>query len=144
MLIDDIMTASTDETVRVVIDKSAPSEDEENASKKPPAPITHPVGVRALLPLPLTDLAEPYVITGAGDIIRAYDVSSPDEPELIGEVDAHWHDITAIRLWMRKTTREDGKVAVEPWVITTSLDRTIRKWRLTGTMNLFHFENYVL
>lgn len=118
--------ASADETVQVVPDKGYLS----SATKMPP-PITHPLAVRAILPLLLTDLAEPYLLTGAGDVIRIYDVSS-DEPELIGEVDAHWHDVTAIRLWIRKTVGKDGKTRVEPWIISASLDGTIRRWRLSG------------
>ena len=120
-----IFSASSDETVQIL-------EQPQDPSSKPAPPITHPVAVRAILPLPLTDLAEPYIITGAGDIIRIYDVSNPDEPELIGEIDAHWHDVTALRIWVRKTTGDDGKTRVEPWIISASLDATIRKWRLQG------------
>jgi hypothetical protein len=90
------------------------------------------VAVRSILPLSLTDLREPYIITGAGDIIRVYDVSTLEEPELVGEVDAHWHDVTALRLWVRKTVEDDGKTRVEPWIISASLDGTIRKWKLQG------------
>lgn len=99
---------------------------------RPPPPITHPVSVRCLLPLGLSDLEEPYLLTGAGDVIRAYDVSSPEDPDLITEVDAHWHDVTALRLWIRKSVAEDGKTRREPWIISTSLDGTIRKWKLSG------------
>lgn len=90
--------------------------------------------MKALLPLQLTPLAEPYLLTGAGDVIRAYDVSAPDEPELLAETDGHWHDVTALRLWMRrsKVEGEPGKVRVEPWVVSASLDGTIRRWRLNG------------
>lgn len=90
------------------------------------------MAIRSVLPLSLTDLAEPYIITGAGDIIRIYDVSTLEEPDLIGQVDAHWHDVTALRLWVRKTIGDDGKTRVEPWIISTSLDGTIRKWKLLG------------
>jgi hypothetical protein len=87
----------------------------------------------------LTPLTEPYLLTGAGDIIRVYDVSSLDEPELIGQVDAHWHDVTALRLWARRTFGdcEDGRARVEPWVISASLDGTIRKWRLSGMCSFY-------
>lgn len=97
-------------------------------------PITHPTAVRAVLPLTLTSLGEPYLLTGSGDFIRAYDISSPDEPELLSETDAHWHDIIALRLWMRKLPIEGqrGKYTVEPWIISASLDGTLRKWRLAG------------
>lgn len=119
------LSASSDETVQII---DHPTSD----SKKPPPPIPHPVAVRSLLPLSLTDLAEPVVITGAGDMIRVYDLSTPEEPELISEIDAHWHDVTSIRLWVRKTVGDDGKTRVEPWVVSASLDGTIRKWRLHG------------
>lgn len=99
---------------------------------KIPRPITHPKQVRCILPIGLTDVSEPYLITGSGDIIRAYDLSTFDEPEMIREVDAHWHDILALRLWIRRSVGDDGLVRVEPWVVSTSLDGTIRKWRLVG------------
>ncbi|KIY65208.1 WD40 repeat-like protein [Cylindrobasidium torrendii FP15055 ss-10] len=125
---DELWTASADETVQVVSLKP------EDASK-PGRIITHPTGVRAILPLPLTDLLEPYLISGSGDNIRAYEVSAEDEPDLLGTVDAHWHDVTTLRLWIRKTTTEDGKTAVEPYVVSASLDGTLRKWRLAELLN---------
>ena len=98
-----------------------------------PPPIVHPTAVRALLPLSLTPLQEPYLLTGAGDTIRAFDVSSLAEPDEIGVTDAHWHDVVALRLWERRTATEDrGTVRVEPWVVSASLDGTIRRWRLSG------------
>ena len=123
------LQASADETVRVI-----PEGVSETTVKavKIPDPIKHPVAVRAILPLFLTDLAEPYLITAAGDVLRTFDVSSLEEPEMVSEIDGHWHDITAIRLWPRKSKGDDGKTRVEPWIITTSLDTTIRKWRLAG------------
>jgi len=115
-----------------VLDKSMPMDD---CLTKPFKPLTHPVAVRAILPLNLTSLSEPYLLTAAGDVLRIYDISTLDEPEYIGEVDAHWHDIIAIRLWMRKFVGADGKARIEPWVITTSLDRTIRKWKLAELLS---------
>lgn len=100
----------------------------------------HPEQVRCILPVGITDIAEPYLITGFGDIIRVYDLSTFDAPELIREMDAHWHDILVLRLWYRKSVGEDGLTRVEPWVISTSLDGTIRKWRLTGTHNFTFYE----
>jgi WD40 repeat protein len=123
-------TASLDETVQV-LDLS--STEPPNQSSIPMS-IQHPTGVRCILPIGLTDLCEPYLITGAGDILRVYDVSSLKEPELINEIDAHWHDLTDIHLWIRKTVADDGAgiTRVEPWVISASLDETIRKWKLSG------------
>ncbi|KAF5373133.1 hypothetical protein D9758_001692 [Tetrapyrgos nigripes] len=124
-----LWTASLDETVQVVDLSSA-----ESGNPSTPASIQHPTGVRCILPIGLTDLAEPYLITGSSDILRVYDVTSLKEPELINEIDAHWHDVTAIRLWIRKTMADDGITRVEPWVISTSLDGTIRKWKLSDLL----------
>ena len=123
--------------MQVMFDKSMAIDDCSNPITKPFKPLTHPVAVRAILPLNLTSLSEPYLLTAAGEVLRIYDVSTLDEPEYIGEVDAHWHDITAVRLWMRKFVGDDGKARAEPWIITTSLDRTIRKWKLTGSWFCF-------
>lgn len=121
--------ASADETVQVSLDPDIQTE----TKVKPPSPIKHPKQVRCILPVALTDVSEPYLITGSEDIIRVYDLSTFDEPELIREVDAHWHDILTLRLWMRKSIGEDGITRIEPWVVSSSLDGTIRKWRLIGT-----------
>ncbi|KAF8630362.1 hypothetical protein AX15_002927 [Amanita polypyramis BW_CC] len=129
-----LWTASADETVQV-------SPEIANSTQgKRPRPITHPTGVRAILPLSLTALAEPYLVTGAGDIIRAYDISNPEEPELLGEVDAHWHDVTSIRHWVRQVRGQDGNNRFEHWVVTASLDGTLRKWKLSGKYNLVWYQ----
>ncbi|KAJ7261379.1 WD40-repeat-containing domain protein [Mycena haematopus] len=121
-----LWTASSDDTAQI-LDPTLPT-------TKPPVSITHPAAVRCILPLSVTDLAEPYLITGSGDIIRVYDVSSLQEPDLINEVDAHWHDVTGLHLWIRQTVGADSKTRVEPWVVSTSLDGTIRKWRLADLL----------
>ncbi|KJA18598.1 hypothetical protein HYPSUDRAFT_190840 [Hypholoma sublateritium FD-334 SS-4] len=120
-----LWTASADDTAQILPQPEA---------GPTPKPLAHPVAVRALLPLALTDLGEPYLLTAAGDVLRTFDVSEPDAPQLLSQVDAHWHDITAIRLWTRRTVGDDGKTRVAPWIVTTSLDRTIRKWRLTDLL----------
>ncbi|KAJ7702359.1 WD40-repeat-containing domain protein [Mycena rosella] len=124
-----LWTASADDTAQILADPTSLQ-----PTVKPPVSITHPAAVRCILPLSVTDLAEPYLITGAGDVIRVYDVSSLEEPELVNEVDAHWHDVTALDLWVRPTVGADGKTRVEPWVVSTSLDGTIRKWRLADLL----------
>ena len=110
---------------------------------KPPEPIKHPAAVRAILPLLLTDLSEPYLISAAGDVLRTFDVSSLQEPELLSEIDGHWHDITSVQLWMRKSAGDDGRKRIEPWILTTSLDKTIRKWKLAGRFLGFWFISHV-
>ena len=122
--------ASADETVQVSLD---PDVQKAEPKIKLPPPITHPKQVRCILPVALTDVGEPYLITGSEDTIRVYDLSTFDEPELIREVDAHWHDILTLRLWMRRSVGDDGYTRVEPLVVSSSLDGTIRKWRLLGT-----------
>nr|GAT51090.1 argonaute-like protein [Mycena chlorophos] len=114
---NQLWTASADETAQLAV------------AFKPTLSIAHPFGVRCILPL--SQLSEPYVITGSGDVIRVYDVSSPESPELLNEVDAHWHDVTALQLWMRPWSGgEVPPASMEPWVISTSLDGTIRKWKV--------------
>ena len=90
------------------------------------------MAVRAILPLTLTTLGEPYLLTAAGDVLRTFEVSELDNPQLLSLVDAHAHDITAIRLWIRQTVDENGQRLIEPWIVTASLDKTLRKWKLTG------------
>ncbi|KAF9228670.1 WD40 repeat-like protein [Gyrodon lividus] len=120
-----IWTASSDETVQVTSYPPDPT------VTRPSPPLNHPLPVRAVLPLALTPLAEPYVVTAFGDVIRLYDVSTISEPEILGEIDGHWHDVTAIRLWMRYSRNEAEQTRIEPWIVSTSLDGTIRKWRFS-------------
>ena len=96
------------------------------------SPITLPKPVKAILPLSLTDLSEPYLLAAYGDVIRVYDVSSPESPEVIQDIDAHWHDVTALRLWFRKSENEKGQMTIEPFIISSSLDGTLRRWSLKG------------
>ena len=128
-------TASSDETVSLYAYPPAPTSSTHPGAPKPIPPIPHPRAVRALLPLSLTNLGETYLLTAHGDTIRTYDVSTPAEPELLSEVDAHWHDVTALRLWVRKfQDGKDGRTKVEPWLVSASLDGTVRRWRLTGRL----------
>ncbi|KAF7311609.1 Argonaute-like protein [Mycena kentingensis (nom. inval.)] len=116
---EHLWTASADETAQLFV------------GLKSTATITHAVNVRCVLPL--NDLNEPYVLTGSGDVIRVYDISTPAKPELLNEIDAHWHDVTALQLWIRPLA---GKPELaEPWVVSTSLDGTVRKWRVADALN---------
>lgn len=96
--------------------------------------ITHFNAVKAILPLSLTTLAEPYLLSASGDVVRLYeyDFTAPDDPpELLGEIDAHWHDVTALGLWIR-VFEKDGKTCSEPWILSASLDATLRRWKIEG------------
>lgn len=120
-----LWTSSSDETVQITTYPPNTS-----ASKSVP-PLIHPLPVRALLPLSLTPLAEPYVVTAYGDVIRLYDVSTVFEAEVAGEIDAHWHDVTAVRLWLRTSHNATGRTTIEPFIVSASLDGTVRKWKLS-------------
>ena len=116
-----------------------------DAKLKPYPPITHTIAFRAVLPIyfhpKLDSDAFPYLLAGSGDSIRVYDISSLDEAELIREVEGHWHDVTHLRTWLQESA--DGREDV--WIISGSLDSTLRKWKLSGArryMTLMHDEPY--
>jgi WD40 repeat protein len=118
--------ASTDETIQV---QHYPPD----KTQKPYPPITEKKAVKAILLLQLHPQlsagAFPYLLVATGDIIRVYDVSSLDEPELIRDVEGHWHEVTGFQVWLRDVKDRKGK---EVWIVSSSLDRTLRKWRLSG------------
>lgn len=142
--------ASTDNTVRVQsFDKGAVS----------PC-LGHPTHVRSLLPLHLTPTGLPVVIAGSSSGgIHMWDLEwngDSDDPSVIdgsgaresGLVDVHSHDVSALALWIRHPTIEasiytSGKgqelplvKSVEAWIVSGSLDGTLRRWRVTGQSQL--------
>jgi len=125
-------SASTDETIRLHV--YPPSTD---TKSKPSPPITHRTAFRAVLPIYLHSKLDPdafpYLLAGSGDCIRTYDVSSVDEVEFIGEVEGHWHDVTHLRIWIQQSA--DG-TRRDVWVVSASLDGTLRKWKLSGADGL--------
>jgi len=129
-----LWSASADETIRLHV--YPPSTD---TKSKPSPPITHGTGgwFRAVLPIylhsKLDSDAFPYLLAGSGDCIRTYDVSSVDEVEFIGEVEGHWHDVTHLRIWIQQSA--DG-TRRDVWVVSASLDGTLRKWKLSGADGL--------
>ena len=135
-LADDVAhpypSASLDETIRLHV--YPPFTD---TKPKPSPPVTHGIGFRAVLPIylhsQLDSDAFPYLLAGSGDCIRAYDVSSVDEVEFIREVEGHWHDVTHLRIWIQQSA--DG-TRRDVWVVSGSLDNTLRKWKLSGTDSL--------
>jgi hypothetical protein len=117
--------ASTDCTVLV---QPVP----ENRTSSNSTQVTLGKPVKAILPLALTPLDEPYLLIGSDDTLYCYDLSTIAEPEELGKVDAHWHNIMAIRLWMKKEELDLGRSRLTPFLITASLDGTIRRWPLAG------------
>jgi len=122
-----LWSASADETIQ--LHAYPPPTD---PKLKPSPPITHTTAFRAVLPVylhpKLDSDAFPYLLGGTGDCIRVYDVSSLDEAEFIREVEGHWHDVTHLRTWIRESV--DGTKR-DVWVISASLDGTLRKWKLS-------------
>ncbi|KAF9517909.1 hypothetical protein BS47DRAFT_1359195 [Hydnum rufescens UP504] len=98
--------------------------------------MTHSAVVRCLLPLALTPLSQPCLLTGAGDVIGVWDVSAfggrDAEVEKVAEVDAHSHDGTALCLWVRSFPEAPERK--EAWIVSAGLDGTIRGWKLSGTI----------
>lgn len=93
--------------------------------------IDHPSSVKH--GISLLDLDLPYLITGSGESIYTYEVDSIGTKdgvvELLSVTDGHYHDICVLDIWMK--TSSEGR-SPEPWVISGSLDGTIRKWKLSG------------
>lgn len=98
------------------------------------APITHTTGFRAVLPIylhPELDSDQfPYLLAGSGDCIRVYDISELDEVDFVREIEGHWHDVTHLRVWNQGSG--DG-ARRDVWVVSGSLDGTLRRWKLLGT-----------
>ncbi|KAF8590437.1 WD40 repeat-like protein [Ramaria rubella] len=129
-----VFSASNDESV-IIQPSPLSTPTVKNPSK------THIVNVpsmaKSILPLALTILSEPYLITACGDVIRVYSydtATSDDAPELLGEIDAHWHDVTALGLWIR-VVETQGKKNTETWILSASLDATLRRWQLEDIIN---------
>lgn len=121
--LSDILVASTDCTV-LVHDISS-----DGKSNKQHQPLKTRKPVKAILPLALTLVDMPLLVVGSGEDIVSYDVSDLERPERKGVVEGHWHDITALRFWVKKSNTSSG---FEPIVISSSLDGTVRKWTLKG------------
>ena len=126
-----LSSASADETIQMLV---YPPPTHVGLKKK--APITHTTAFRTVLPMYLhPDLDSdvyPYLLAGSGDRIRVYDISSldEDEAEFVREVEGHWHDVTHLRTWIQGSG--DG-ARRDVWVVSGSLDGTLRKWKLSGT-----------
>lgn len=121
----ETLTASTDATVMV----------QTHPTSTTAKTIAHASAVKSILPLHLSHLDVPYLITGAGEVLSTYDISTIDErdgkPELLSITDAHWHDITALGWWI-KDVEVSKVIRREPWIVSGSLDGTLRRWRLAG------------
>ncbi|THH04696.1 hypothetical protein EW145_g5333 [Phellinidium pouzarii] len=129
-----LWSGSSDETA-ILTHHPPPSTPIPTNARKPVAPLTHPEAVKAILPLALTPVGEPLLLTASGDALRLYDVNDPTAPELLSTTDAHWLNVTALRLWFRRTADKGGRVGVESWIVSASLDGTVRRWRLADLIS---------
>jgi len=95
-----------------------------SGKKRPIKPIQHPTGVKALLPIHIPSLDETYLFTASGDVIKSWDTSDlDDEIEQRNEIDGHWHDVTLLKVWYTPP---------DPYIMSASLDGTIRRWKVKG------------
>ena len=116
----DCFAASADETVKI----HSYSEGQNGGKKRSIKPIQHPTGVKALLPLYVPSLDETHLFTASGDIVRSWDTSDLDDKvEQRNEVDGHWHDVTLLKAWF---------ASPDPYILSASLDGTIRRWKVKG------------
>lgn len=138
-----LWTASTDETV--TIRRYTPANSSSASSSITSLEHTNPV--KCLLLLSNSPIAQPFLLTGHGDVIRIYDVSElVDNDEdagesgnqkpltevsgiarLLNEVDVHSHSVTSLQLWLKSSDIPSA----EPWIVSSSLDGTVRKWKLS-------------
>ncbi|KAH7341883.1 WD40-repeat-containing domain protein [Rhizoctonia solani] len=144
-----VWSVSTDNTARVqTLDKGAVSHS-----------LGHATHVRSLIPLHLTPVGLPVLITGTTTgALHIWDLEwagDGDDPTAIdgngaresGMVDVHSHDVTALALWVRQPVAEaatetasDGKElpraqSAEVWIVSGSLDGTLRRWKLSDLLD---------
>ncbi|QRV74753.1 Katanin p80 WD40 repeat-containing subunit B1 [Ceratobasidium sp. AG-Ba] len=141
-----VWSSSTDDTVRVQsLDNSAN-----------PISIPHSVHVKSLMPVHLTPAAAPVLLTGGSDgAIRVWDLQDADDASTIdgreasagGVIDVHSHDVSALALWVRDPAAEKDKETedeikpvkqVEAWIVSASLDGTLRRWKLQDLVDGKH------
>ncbi|PVG02963.1 WD40 repeat-like protein, partial [Serendipita vermifera] len=83
-----------------------------------------------------SQMGEPlYMITASGDNLYTWDIASftlgEDEPDLLSTTECHADDITSISIWTESDTTNGALSGnAEPWIVTGSLDGTVRRWKL--------------
>jgi WD40 repeat protein len=124
---------------------------------KPALTIPHPLypettAIRSILLLPTTFHPQPLLLAGSSDEdIRAYDISSTLETasrsytaqqikssltgrsKEVSRVQGHWADVIDLDVWVKDV--EGGKK--EAWVVSASLDETLRRWSMAGECWLY-------
>lgn len=84
-----------------------------------------PSGARSVLPLePLHASLRDQVLIGAADgSLQVWHLSAPSHA--LHALDGHWHEVTFLGVWYRHQA---------PWIVSCSLDGTIRRWPLTRVL----------
>ncbi|KAJ9121147.1 hypothetical protein QFC24_004821 [Naganishia onofrii] len=118
----------------------------ETSSPRAPIPIPHPDYVKCVLLLPTSfHPTAPLLLTGSVDEdIRVYDVTEileqsgnthlaaegTVEAREIANIKGHFGEVSALRCWIK-----DGEKGKEPWVVSASLDATLRRWSMKDILN---------
>lgn len=108
--------------------------------------LVHPDFVKALVPLAfylpaeLDRFPEAVVTGGSDEHLRLYP-HVVSHPELIYQVEAHWHEVTSLAVWIRTPAPASHPTssvlpplpphACQVWIVSASLDGSIRRWNLT-------------
>ncbi|GHJ84326.1 hypothetical protein NliqN6_0728 [Naganishia liquefaciens] len=106
-----------------------------------PTPIVHPDYVKSLCLLPSAfHPTAPLLLTGSVDEdIRVYDVSDILEnasrgddasAKEIANVKGHFGEVSSLKCWIK-----EGEGGKEPWVVSASLDGTLRRWSMKDILN---------
>ena len=121
--------------------------------RKPALTIPEPLygestSVRSLLLLPSTFHSTPLLLCGASDqSIRVFAISSTTDlasrsysseqikldpgrgrARQVSRIEGHWADVVDLDVWVKEV--EGGKK--EAWVVSASLDETLRRWSMQG------------
>ncbi|GAA5967469.1 hypothetical protein JCM11641_000556 [Rhodosporidiobolus odoratus] len=157
----ELWTASADSSILL----SRLSLTSASIAPKPVLRIPHPAQVRSFLPLPLSPAllslpSQPplYLLTGASDeVLRILDLSDvaldPDAAReakrnwlglplpdgslpdgCVKEVEAHTHEVVQLRAYT--TAGENGRRDI--WVLSASLDGTLRRWKWPDLLQETH------
>ncbi|EST07591.1 WD40 repeat [Kalmanozyma brasiliensis GHG001] len=128
----------------------------QDAVTTPYVKVMHEDFVKAVLPLslylPPAAQFEQYagaVVTGGSDEhVRVYPsptasttLSAAREEGEVHEVEAHWHEITTLALWLRPPSTSKSDLPpiqgeAEAWIVSASLDGSVRRWPLHQVASL--------
>ncbi|KDE04483.1 hypothetical protein MVLG_05050 [Microbotryum lychnidis-dioicae p1A1 Lamole] len=142
----EIWTASADNSVLLsTFDSSSPS-----SAPIPTTRIVHPYHLKSVLPLgiALPNLNSSHILTGSADeAIRILDLNSispsshppfpwsgipsPADEKMVGlvrQVEGHSHDVVDLHVYTQVGLPEQGG-RLEAWLLSASVDGTLRRWR---------------